>query len=174
RHEGAADQGRARSQGALRARRRGPREGAGVRREGRTERRYGLPARHRHVVSRMPRVTLVLGPLLRYAGTESATFWVETSTPCEVEILGARTRTFTVEGHHYALLLVDDLEPGSVTPYEVRLDGELVRLVFGSCRRGGPQPDSLEAPWDGPLAREGVDALWSYSRALQRGEAEWP
>ena len=54
---------------------------------------------------------LVLGPLLRYAGTESASFWVETSTPCEVEILGHRTRTFTVEGHHYALLLVDDLEP---------------------------------------------------------------
>ena len=108
---------------------------------------------------RMPRVTLVLGPLLRYAGTESATFWVETSAPCEVEILGQRTRTFTVEGHHYALLLVDDLEPDSVTPYEVRLDGELVwppddgrprpvvrtrnderrvRLVFGSCRVGGP------------------------------------
>ena len=59
----------------------------------------------------MPRVELVLGPLLRYAGTESATFWVETSAPCEVEILGKRTRTFTVEGHHYALLLVDDLEP---------------------------------------------------------------
>ena len=74
----------------------------------------------------MPRVELVLGPLLRYAGTESATFWVETSEPCEVEILGKRTRTFTVEGHHYALLLVDDLEPDAVTPYEVRLDGELV------------------------------------------------
>ena len=42
---------------------------------------------------------LVLGPLLRYAGTESATFWVETSAPCEVEILGRPARTFTVEGH---------------------------------------------------------------------------
>ena len=52
---------------------------------------------------------LVLGPMLRYAGTESATFWVETSAPCEVEILGHSTRTFAVEGHHYALLLVDDL-----------------------------------------------------------------
>jgi hypothetical protein len=143
----------------------------------------------------MPRVRLVLGPLLRYAGTESATFWVETSMPCEVEILGRRHRTFTVEGHHYALLLVDDLEPGSVTPYEVRLDGELVwppddsrppsvvrtrnherrvRLVFGSCRIGGPQPDSLEPPWHDQLARAGVDALWSYSRSLQRGEEEWP
>jgi hypothetical protein len=59
---------------------------------------------------------LVLGPLLRYAGTESATFWVETSAPCEVEILGHRTHTFTVEEHHFALLLVDDLEPASVTP----------------------------------------------------------
>ena len=55
--------------------------------------------------------------MLRYAGTESATFWVETSAPCTVEILGHRTSTFAVEGHHYALLLVDDLTPGSVTPY---------------------------------------------------------
>ena len=38
----------------------------------------------------------------------------------------------------------------------------------------GPQPDSLEAPWHDQLVREGVDALWAYSRALQRGEAEWP
>ena len=69
---------------------------------------------------------LVLGPLLRYAGTESATFWVETDAACEVEILGQRTATFAVEGHHYALLLVDDLEPASVVSYDVRLDGELV------------------------------------------------
>jgi hypothetical protein len=67
---------------------------------------------------------IVLGPMLRYAGTESATFWVETSAPCEVEILGRRTSTFAIEGHHYALLLVDDLTPDSVTPYDVRLDGE--------------------------------------------------
>ena len=141
------------------------------------------------------KATLVLGPLLRYSGTESATFWVETSAPCEVEILGRRTRTFTVEGHHYALLLVDDLQPDSVTPYEVRLDGELVwplddgrprsvvrtrnderhvRLVFGSCRVGGPQPDSLEAPWQDQLRRHGVDTLWAYSRALQRGDPAWP
>jgi phosphodiesterase/alkaline phosphatase D-like protein len=140
-------------------------------------------------------VSLVLGPLLRYAGTESATIWVETSAACEVEILGRRTRTFAVESHHYALLLIEGLAPASVTPYEVRLDGELVwppddgrpapvvrtrnderrvRLVFGSCRVGGPEPDSLEAPWQGRLAREKVDALWSYSKALQRGEEEWP
>jgi hypothetical protein len=132
---------------------------------------------------------LVLGPLLRYAGTESATFWLETSRACEVEILGHRDRTFCVEGHHYALLLVDDLEPASLITYDVRLDGRVVwppddgrpaptvhtrqgerqvRLVFGSCRRGDPQPQPGEFP------ETGIDALWAYSRQLQRGEVEWP
>ena len=46
-------------------------------------------------------------------------------------ILGQGTRTFHVEGHHYALVLVTDLEPGTTTPYEVELDGVLV----------WPQPD---------------------------------
>ena len=141
------------------------------------------------------RAELVLGPLLRYAGTESATFWVETSAPCRVEILGHDTSTFTVEGHHYALLLVDDLTPASVTPYDVRLDGELVwppedgrpqpvvhtrnneprtRLVFGSCRVGDPQPTKLGREWPEDVKALGIDALWTYSKQLQRGEMEWP
>ncbi|HET8557613.1 MAG TPA: alkaline phosphatase D family protein [Gaiellaceae bacterium] len=132
---------------------------------------------------------LLLGPLLRYAGTKSATFWVETSEACEVEVLGERERTFAVEGHHYALILVEDLEPGSVIEYDVRLDGRVVwppdegrpapavhtrsgerrvRLVFGSCRIGDPQPTADEFP------ESGIDALWTYSRQLQRGEVEWP
>jgi PhoD-like phosphatase len=140
-------------------------------------------------------VELVLGPLLRYAGTESASFWVETSAPCEVEVLGHRAQTFTVEGHHFALVLVDDLEPGSVVAYDVRLNGRLawppddgrpasavhtrsherrVRLVFGSCRVGDPQPTSTEGPWPDELARTGVDALCVYARQLQRGEVDWP
>jgi PhoD-like phosphatase len=140
-------------------------------------------------------VELVLGPLLRYAGTESASFWVETSAACEVEILGHRARTFTVEGHHFALVLVDDLQPGSVVPYDVRLDGRLVwplddgrppsavhtrneerrvRLVFGSCRIGDPQPSSTEPPWPDELRQTGIDALLTYARQLQRGEVEWP
>jgi hypothetical protein len=138
---------------------------------------------------------LILGPLLRYAGTESASFWVETSRSSEVEILGRRTRTFAVDGHHYALLLVDDLEPGTVTVYDVRLDGALVwppndgrpaptvhtrnseplaRLVFGSCRVGDPQPTQLDGPWPEEVAKLGIDALWTYSKQLQRGEGEWP
>jgi PhoD-like phosphatase len=133
--------------------------------------------------------------MLRYAGTESATFWVETSTPCDVEILGRRTSTFAVEGHHYALLLVDDLTPGSVTPYDVRLDGEVVwppddgrpqpvvhtrdnerraRLVFGSCRVGDPQPTHLDREWPEQVEALGIDALWTYAKQLQRGETEWP
>jgi hypothetical protein len=132
---------------------------------------------------------LVLGPLLRYAGTESATFWVETSEPCEVEVLGERQSTFAVEGHHYALILVEDLAPASVIDYDIRLDGRVVwppedgrpgpavhtrrgepqvRLVFGSCRIGDPQPKADEFP------ESGIDALWAYSRQLQRGEVEWP
>ena len=142
-----------------------------------------------------PKPELVLGPLLRYAGSESATFWVETSARCEVEILGRAEPTFTVEGHHYALVLVEDLEPASVTPYDVRLDGILVwppadgrpqpvvhtrnherfvRLVFGSCRVGGPEPDELTGEWSAELREIGIDALWAYSKLLQRGEAEWP
>jgi hypothetical protein len=133
---------------------------------------------------------LVLGPLLRYAGTESATFWVETSKPCEVEVLGHRSKTFAVEGHHFALILVEGLEPASVIAYDVRLNGRLVwprddgrpppavhtrsnerrvRLAFGSCRVGDPQPPPGEF-----VARTGVDALWAYARQLQRGEVDWP
>ena len=138
---------------------------------------------------------LVLGPMLRYAGTESATFWLETSAPCEVEILGRRTSTFAVEGHHYALLLVEDLSPGSVTPYEVRLGGKLAwppedgrpgpvvrtrnherraRLAFGSCRVGDPQPTNLGAEWPQEVRAIGIDALWTYAKQLQRGDVEWP
>ena len=70
----------------------------------------------------MPR--LLIGPLLRHVGATDATVWVETDAPCEVEVLGVREHTWTVAGHHYALVILADLEPGSTTPYEVRLDGE--------------------------------------------------
>lgn len=139
--------------------------------------------------------SLVLGPLLRYTGRESATVWVETSGACVVEVLGHRSPTFHVEGHHYAIVLVDDLEPGSETPYEVRLDGRAawppddgrppsiirtrdrerrLRLVFGSCRTGAPQPRSLAGPWPETLRRTGVDALWTYARELQAGRRPCP
>ena len=70
---------------------------------------------------------LVLGPLLRYAGTDEATIWVETDAACtvEVRIEGAREcrrRTFEVAGHHYAILHCEGLQPDTATPYEVLLD----------------------------------------------------
>ena len=124
---------------------------------------------------------LVLGPLLRYAGDDEATVWVETDAPCEVEVLGCTERTFHVSGHHYALVHVTGLAPASTTPYEVALDGERVwpepdtpyppslirtygadapfRIAWGSCRVSAPHrpPHSLRKD-EHPDGRE-VDAL---------------
>jgi hypothetical protein len=141
----------------------------------------------------MPR--LVLGPLLRYTGSTQATVWVETDGPCEVAVLDARQRTFAVEGHHYALVVLDDLDQGSVRPYEVALNGERVwppddgrppstihtreherqaRLIFGSCRVGDPEEPPFTLPPSEHPQGFGVDALWSLSRRLQGGGEEWP
>ncbi|MCL6301208.1 alkaline phosphatase D family protein [Streptomyces kronopolitis] len=70
---------------------------------------------------------LRLGPLLRYVDATSATVWVETDRPCEVRIRcdgGAHgaERTWQVAGHHYALVPVTGLAPGSETPYQVLLE----------------------------------------------------
>jgi hypothetical protein len=69
---------------------------------------------------------LILGPVLRHLGTDDATVWVETDAPCEVEVLGHGERTFTVAGHHYALVRIENLRPREVHPYDVRLDGHRV------------------------------------------------
>src|SRR3954469_4411962 len=133
---------------------------------------------------------LVLGPLLRHVDPVSATVWVETDRSCEVEVLGRRARTFCVNGHHYALVVVEDLEPGSSTPYEVHLDGARVwppahsafppsrirtsgrpgpfRLAFGSCRYATPTTADV---------RDAIppDALDSYARQMVgMPEDEWP
>ena len=139
--------------------------------------------------------SLVLGPLLRYAGRTQATVWVEADAACEVEVLGHTARTFEVPGHHYGLVPLSDLPEGAVLRYEVRLDGEPVwplpgsshppstirtregedqaRLVFGSCRVGAPQREPYTLP-PGQEHGFGVDALWAYSRRLQAGIEQWP
>jgi PhoD-like phosphatase len=138
---------------------------------------------------------LVLGPLLRYTGSTEATVWVETDAPCEVTVLDARAHTFAVEGHHYALVEIHDLEPGAVRPYEVLLDGErawppgdgrppsVIRtreherrstLVFGSCRVGAPERPPYALPVGETPEAVGVDALWAFSRRLQAGREPWP
>ncbi|MFD0890716.1 alkaline phosphatase family protein, partial [Streptosporangium algeriense] len=66
---------------------------------------------------------LVVGPLLRHVDGAGASIWVETSAPCEVTVeaggVKASSPTFTVHGHHYAVV---DIEGEG--DYEVRLDGE--------------------------------------------------
>ncbi|MCV2488942.1 alkaline phosphatase family protein [Geodermatophilus sp. YIM 151500] len=140
--------------------------------------------------ARGPDPALRLGPLLRHVDPVSATIWVETDRSCTVEVLGRRARTFCVGGHHFALVVVEGLAPGSTTPYEVHLDGRRVwpeehdpfpacrirtpggpgpfRLAFGSCRyatRGSVEADAKIPP----------DALDSYATQMAtRPEGEWP
>jgi hypothetical protein len=140
---------------------------------------------------------LVLGPLHRYAGETEATVWVETSGPCEVEVLGHTDRTFCVEGHHFALLTLTDLEPGTTYPYEVRLDGErvwpqegsdfppsLIRtlasgqeldVAFGSCRVALPhEPPYTLSPDEDPRGKE-WDALYATALAMrEQPPDQWP
>ena len=69
---------------------------------------------------------LKLGPLLRHVDETSATVWVETAAAATVTVTAGahsgRARTFAANGHHYALVEVDGLTPGSRTAYEVTVD----------------------------------------------------
>jgi hypothetical protein len=129
---------------------------------------------------------LVLGPLLRHVGERDATIWVESDGPCDVLVrcgaIEGASPTFEVERHHYAVVVLRGLAPGSSEPYEVRLDGTLVwpdradhrppsvirtlaadrplRLLFGSCR--SPHTVVVRDP-----TGSGEDVLIAYARELQ-------
>ncbi len=144
---------------------------------------------------------LILGPLLRYTDTQEATVWVETDEACEVAVQAGdsvhHSRTFHVEGHHYALVRVTDLGPAESYEYSVTLDDEKVwpepnskfppsvirtldkdapfKLAFGSCR--------VAVPHEPPYTRDGkenskgynVDALYALATRMRRSpEEEWP
>ncbi|MDQ1732813.1 MAG: hypothetical protein QOK10_2972 [Pseudonocardiales bacterium] len=134
--------------------------------------------------------SLLLGPLLRHVGTTDATVWVETDSPSEVLILGHRERTWTVAGHHYALVTITELTPGSTTAYDVRLDdvlvwpraddhrpaprirtlapGAPVRIAFGSCRYARSDAVDGDRHFD-------PDALDCYARGLaELPPSQWP
>jgi PhoD-like phosphatase len=140
---------------------------------------------------------LVLGPLLRYVGETEATVWVETDSPCEVEVLGSRESTFTVEEHFYALVRIEDLEPGSFNEYEVRLDGERRRpptdsdlppsairtlgrkqpldVCFGSCRVALPHTEPYVHSKDRHEDGREYDALHVLASEMTRSERDkWP
>ncbi|GAA1865248.1 alkaline phosphatase D family protein [Pseudonocardia ailaonensis] len=137
-------------------------------------------------------MTLLLGPVLRHVGETTATIWVQTAAPAQVEVLGCTTGTFEVAGHHYALVAVTGLEPDSRIPYTVRVDGEQVwplphspfpesviptrgprtagqaRILFGSCRYVKPS-DRRQA------ALYGLDALDAYAARMPSvPTATWP
>ncbi len=141
---------------------------------------------------------LIVGPVLRYVGEREATVWVETDQACEVEVLGHSERTFHVEGHHYAIVAIAGLEPGTVTEYEVALDGERrwpppdydyppssirtlggdgpLRVSFGSCRvslpHEAPYNDTPKKPGD---PGRGVDALYALVQRMRGCPRDsWP
>src|SRR3978361_1814023 len=68
---------------------------------------------------------ILLGPMLRYVSSHAATIWLETDRACTVEILGRQAETFCVAGHPYALVIVEDLAPGTSTEYRVTIDGRV-------------------------------------------------
>jgi hypothetical protein len=135
--------------------------------------------------------------MLRHVSDVSATVWVETDQRSTIEILGRATSTFCVAGHHYALSIIEDLEPGSSIEYDVKVNGELrwpvagstlpasriqthghgrpSRVIFGSCRTAAPH----DPPWALELALDargrGVDALYAYGLSMLGQPAdEWP
>lgn len=137
--------------------------------------------------------SLVLGPLLRFVGEHDASIWVETAQTSTVSVhADGRTwsaATFRVEGHHYALVLLDGLEPGRTYEYRVSVGEEHVwpladstfpastiatldrsrptRLAFGSCR--------TSVPHDAEHHRtDGVDALRTLALSLAEGQVARP
>jgi PhoD-like phosphatase len=141
---------------------------------------------------------LIIGPLIRYVDQTSASIWVETADDSIVTVSAGgstwRARTFAVRGHHYALVEVAGLEPGTITPYAVQVNGAEVwppveaaeggeypasviatlkpekrlRMAFGSCRTSTSHDDVGNKS-------HGVDALRSLaSTMIDDHAARWP
>ncbi len=139
--------------------------------------------------------------MLRYVDHDQATVWVETARPATVTVSAVsatdpadrhvtREPTWTVHGHHYALVQLTQLRPDTVYPYTVHLDDQAVwpepsspyppsvirtlghhaslRLAFGSCRR--------TAPFDAQGLRDkGADALAALAGRMGADPYErWP
>ena len=132
--------------------------------------------------------------MVRYVDETSASVWVETRSTARVYIrAGGRdwgARTFAVHGHHYALVELDGLEAGTVTPYTLDIDGSQVwpdptsgfppsmiatlatgkplRMAYGSCRTSVPHDKSGNRT-------HGVDSLRAYAMKMASGDdLQWP
>jgi hypothetical protein len=130
---------------------------------------------------------LLIGPVLRRVVGDRATIWVETTEPATVRVEGdgggaGSARTFTAYGHHYAIVIVENLVPDAANHYRVLLDDRQVwpaaddpypapfirtrpaddaahpvSLIFGSCREATPHATGRRLP---------PDALDAYARRL--------
>lgn len=132
--------------------------------------------------------------MIRYVDETSASIWVETRSDSRVTVrAGGRdwaARTFAVHGHHYALVEADGLEPGTVLPYTLEINGTLcwpepasefpppviaalkpgkpLRMAYGSCRTSVPHDESGNRS-------HGVDSLRAYALAMASGAGQaWP
>ena len=137
---------------------------------------------------------LVLGPMMRYVDETSASVWVETRSAARVSIRAGdrhwEAGTFAVHGHHYALVELDGLEPGTVTPYFLDINGtqawpesgqefppsmvatletgKPLRMAYGSCRTSVPHDKSGNRT-------HGVDSLRAYAlKMASGGDLPWP
>ena len=137
---------------------------------------------------------LVLGPMMRFVDETSASVWVETRSAARVSIrAGGRdweARTFAVHGHHYALVELDGLKPGTVTRYTLDVNGarawpdpssgfppsmiatlkpgKPLRMAYGSCRTSVPHDESGNRT-------HGVDSLRAYAlKMASGGDLPWP
>ncbi|OZF26732.1 hypothetical protein CH296_24080 [Rhodococcus sp. 14-2496-1d] len=135
---------------------------------------------------------VLLGPIVRYVGTETATLWfemAESSTVSVVTDAGVRgsERTWGVHGHHYALVPLEGLPANATVNYEVFVDERRVwppegrtaaihtvdaegpvTLAFGSCRRGDNYSEES-------LKQIGADALAGLGNALiEQDPSRWP
>jgi hypothetical protein len=158
-----------------------------------------MPCRTVLVSTHPPAGPLILGPLLRYVGETAATLWVQTRDASRVRVRAFDREwsapTFGAHGRHYALVVLDGLEPGTSSDYEVDIDDEQVwppvepefpglppsrirtlvnseptRMAFGSCRTSVPHDAEGNKS-------NGVDALRAYAYHLSRPEREerdWP
>lgn len=131
---------------------------------------------------------------MRYVDENSASIWVETRAAARVLVrVGDRewaARSFAVNGHHYALVEADGLQPGTVLPYTLEIDGKqcwpepdsefpppviatlepgkALRMAYGSCRTSVPHDESGNQT-------HGVDALRAYALAMASDERlAWP
>jgi hypothetical protein len=140
---------------------------------------------------------LILGPVLRFVSDTEAVVWVETDDRCEVEVLDHRARTFGVDGHHFALVCIDGLEPGTSYEYGVSLDGEFrwpeassefppsiirtvdpegrIDLIFGSCRAALPHHPPYTLPSEEDERGRGLDALHTLALSMLESTPDrWP